>query len=104
MRKVLVDVPDALAELAREWMESVEDLASRVLVEWTEDFLEDARDARVAVERWQALQRGEITERDWDELVTQLTRRRAAGAPWCKDGLGCPSALPPGDGVSAGGE
>lgn len=71
MPKVLVDVPEALDELARERGEPVEELARQALAEWLREMQEDAEDARIASERWDALQHGETAERDWDEFVKE---------------------------------
>lgn len=77
-------VERAARALAAARHQDLVELLREALAEW----LEDEEDARVARERWEALQRGEMDERPWDRFAAELEAEDAGALryPLCFNG------------------
>ncbi|MBI3947186.1 MAG: hypothetical protein HY321_14770 [Armatimonadetes bacterium] len=72
-----IDLPPQWEEAARRLASAQGKTVQELAVQWLERFLEeateDAEDARIALQRWEALQRGDDSTVDLEAFFAELT-------------------------------
>lgn len=72
MARLLIEVPDALSELARQRGATPEDLIGQAVLEWLARQDEDAEDEHIARERWARIRSGEARTLSHEEVWREL--------------------------------
>ena len=81
MTKLVVEVPDALGELALERGTPPEDLARQAVAEWLAQQEEDAEDSRIARERRARIRSDEVRTLSHGEVWPQPAEEPRRGSP-----------------------